>query len=98
MLYMKELQHITIRVAHHSFDLDIPRGQEESVRAAERNLNKLWAKWCGDFHDQQPQTVLAMVAFQYARYYYNLAESVEANSAAIEQFEKHLDKILLGME
>lgn len=85
-------------MAHHSFDLDIPRGQEESVRNAERNLNKLWAKWCNDFHDQQPQTILAMVAFQYARFYYKLAEAENANSTALELFEKHLDQLLLGME
>lgn len=95
---MKEKKHITIKVAGQSFGLDISREQEAAALKAESGLNKMWAKWCEDFHDRSQQQVLAMVAFQYARHYYNLADTVSASEQAITEFEKRLDKILLDVK
>lgn len=92
---MKDLQHITINIAGQSFVVDIPPEQEAVVRKAELNLNKMWGKWCRDFSNRTPGAVLALVAFQYARYYYSLEETVEQNEKAIKDFEKKLDDILL---
>lgn len=95
---MKELQHISIRVAGQSFDLDIRRDQEPAIRNTERRLNKLWARWCEDFPDRHPHEVLAMVAFQYARYYYSLSSTVNSNEEALVNFEHALDDILLRVK
>ncbi len=95
---MKEIKNISIIIAGHSFALDIPRDQEAIARKAERNFNKVWAKWCGDFKNLPPEEVLAMVAFQYARYYYTISDSVESNEKAIKDFENKLDEILLTVK
>lgn len=85
-------------MAGQSFDLDIKRDQERSIRDAERSLNKMWAQWCEDFPDRHPHEVLAMVAFQYARHYYSLSKRVTENEDAITKFEKDLDDILLRVK
>lgn len=95
---MKEIKNISIVIAGHSFVLDIPRDQEALVKKAERNFNRMWAKWCEDFNTRSPEEVMVMVAFQYARYYYSLAESMERNENAIKGFEKKLDDILLTVK
>ena len=95
---MKDLKHISIIIAGQSFVLDIPRDQEAIVKKAERNFNKVWAKWCEDFKSRSPEEVLAMVAFQYARYYYTIAQNVETNEKAIKDFERKLDDILLTVK
>lgn len=95
---MKEIKNISIVIAGHSFVLDIPRDQEALVKKAERNFNKVWAKWCDDFSNLSPEEVLAMVAFQYARYYYSISHTVESNEKAIKDFENKLDEILLTVK
>ena len=39
-----------------------------------------------------------MVAFQFARLYYNIAEHEPQLNATMEQFEKELDSILLKID
>lgn len=81
-------------MAGQSFGIDVPYGQEQSIRNVETQLNKTWGKWCNDFNFRKPQEVLAMVAFQYARYYYNLIDSLNEHEKAITDFEKSLDEML----
>lgn len=95
---MKDLKHISIIIAGQSFVLDIPREQEAIAKKAESRFNRMWAKWCEDFNTRSPEEVMVMVAFQYARYYYSLAESMERNENAIKDFEKKLDDILLTVK
>lgn len=95
---MKDLKHISIIIAGQSFVLDIPREQELIVRKAEISFNRMWARWCEDFNSRSPEEVLAMVAFQYARFYYTIADNVDRNEKAIKDFEKKLDDILLTVK
>lgn len=95
---MKDLKHISIIIAGQSFVLDIPADQVPTARKAEANFNKMWARWCEDFNSRSPEEVLVMVAFQFARYYYSLAESIDRNEKAIKDFERKLDDILLTVK
>lgn len=96
---MKETKHITIQIAGlKPFGLDIAPDKEEDMRRVERDVNKIWAKWCEDFQYKSPGDILAMVTFQYARYYYGLLDKVNDSEAMVVEFEKMLDDILLDID
>lgn len=96
---MKETKHITIQIAGlRTFGLDISPDNEAKMRQVERQVNKLWAEWCEDFPHKSPQDILAMVTFQYARYYYGLLDKVNDSEAKVTEFEKMLDDILLDIK
>ena len=95
---MKDQQHITIKIANQPpIGLDIPRDREEEAHRVERSVNKVWARWCQDFHDRKPEEVLAMVAYQYAKLYYELQEQVDGSLEGLADFEQQLDKLLLDV-
>lgn len=96
---MKETRHITIQIAgQQAFELDIPADRVKWAQSVERNVNKIWAKWCEDFKFKSPQDILAMVAFQFARFYYDLLDKQNASENAIRDFEQKLDNILLDVK
>ena len=96
---MKEIKHITIQIAgQRTFNLDISPDNEGQMRQVEREVNKLWAKWCGDFPNKSPLDILAMVTFQYARYYYGLLDKVNDSEEKVTEFERMLDGILLDIK
>lgn len=96
---MKEQQNITIKIADVApISLTINRQTEEYVREAERNVNKVWAAWTDEFKDKTSKEVLAMVAYQFAKLYYQLLPQMDARERFLEQFESDLDAILLDRE
>ncbi len=95
---MKDQQHITIKIANQPpIGLDIQRDREEMAHRVERNVNKVWARWCQDFRDRKPEEVLAMVAYQYAKLYYELQEQVDGCQGMLNDFEQELDRLLLDV-
>lgn len=74
--------------------MSVPVEGEELVRRAEYNVNKVWNAWRNDFSRCTPKELLAMVAFQFAKSYYQLFEQVEAQQKTIEEFEAELDRLL----
>ncbi len=96
---MKEQQHITIQIADQPpIDLDIRRDAEEFVRKTERSVNKVWAHWCNDFKQKSPSEVLAMVAYQYAKLYYELVERIDRDEKMLTDFDQELSHLLLEVK
>lgn len=95
---MEERKHTTIQIAGQTFRIAESKESVGTLRKIEANVNKMWAKWCDDFRNQSQQEVLAMVAFQYARHYYKLKNTIDANEEAIMDFENKLDEILLNVK
>lgn len=94
----KNQQHITIKIANQPpIGLDIPRDREEMAHRVERSVNKVWARWCQDFRDRAPEEILAMVAYQYAKLYYELQEQVDSSHSTLAAFEQELDRLLLDV-
>lgn len=93
---MDKQQNITIKIADVApISMTIDRSTEEWVREAERSVNQVWRTWRTDFSDKTSKEVLAMVAYQFAKLYFQLKHSVEDERALIENFEKELDRLLL---
>lgn len=92
---MKETQNITIRIADvPAMSMTIKPETEEIVRLAERNVNNLWSTWRGQFSKKSSKEVLAMVAYQFAKHYYEQVSVNEAEHAVVAEFESELDRLL----
>lgn len=92
---MKEKQNITIKIADVApIGMSIDPRTEEVLRIAERNVNKVWSALRGQFEGKSPKEVLAMVAFQFAKGYYQLLQNVNEQEAVLTGFEAELDRLL----
>jgi hypothetical protein len=95
---MNDKLNITIRIANQApIPLVINREDEEIIRQAEYNVNKLWNSWSSKFKSKSSGEVLSMVAFRFAELFFTQAQSVKATEQMLETFEDGLDKILLDI-
>lgn len=86
---------ITIRIAgQNPVALKINRADEERVRNAEYQVNRLWARWLQRFPEKNSTEVLGMVAYQFAELYFNAVKVSEETDAVLVKFEEELDKML----
>lgn len=88
---------ITIRIAgQNPVALKINRADEERVRNAEYQVNRLWSRWLQRFPDKNSTEVLAMVAYQFAELYFNANRVAEETNTVLETFETELDGMIHG--
>ncbi|MBO5053763.1 MAG: cell division protein ZapA [Muribaculaceae bacterium] len=92
---MKEQQKISIKIADVTpISMTINPQAEEVVREAEYNVNKVWSTWRHEFENKTSKEVLAMVAFQFAKLYYQLSHTVAQRQGIVDTFEAELDRLL----
>ena len=95
---MNDKLNITIRIANQApIPLSINRDDEEVIRTAEFNVNKLWNAWSAKFKNKSPMEVLAMVAFRFAELFFTQNALAKNAEEALAAFEETLDKILVGL-
>ena len=95
---MNDKLNITIRIANQApIPLSINREDEELIRTAEYNVNRLWNSWSTKFKSKSSTEVLAMVAFRFAELYFNQEVVARNVTEVLTDFEVHLDKILLDV-
>jgi len=96
---MKDKLNITIRIAElPPFALQIDRREEEIIRNAEYNVNKLWRTWRQRFTDKSSTELLGMVAFQFAKLFTVLNRQADETVAVLDRFERQLDSLLLDID
>lgn len=74
--------------------MTIDRASEERVREAEYNVNRVWQTWRSEFETKTSKEVLAMVAYQFAKLYYQLLHNVDESQHLFAGFEAELDRLL----
>lgn len=95
---MNDKLNITIRIANQApIPLSINRDDEEVIRTAEFNVNKLWNAWSAKFKNKSSMAVLAMVAFRFAELFFTQNALAKNAEEALAAFEETLDKILVGL-
>ena len=95
---MNDKLNITIRIANQApIPLSINREDEEVIRTAEFNVNKLWNAWSTKFKNKSSMEVLAMVAFRFAELFFTQNALAKNAEEALTGFEETLDKILVGL-
>lgn len=91
---MKDKLNITIRIADQPpIPLNIRIEEEEIIRQAERNVNRLWYNWSERFNTSST-SILAMVAFQFSKLHASLVAEQANVSESLKQLEKELDQLL----
>ena len=95
---MNDKLNITIRIANQApISLSINREDEEVIRTAEYNLNRLWNSWSTKFKSKSSTEVLAMVAFRFAELFFTQNAAVQSAADMLGAFESRLDEILLDV-
>jgi len=95
---MNDKLNITIRIANQApIPLSINREDEEVIRTAEYNVNRLWNSWSMKFKSKSSTEVLAMVAFRFAELFFTQSEAAKEAADMVDSFEKRLDAILLDV-
>ncbi len=91
---MNDKLNITIRIANQPpIPLTIKRDEEELIRQAESNVNRLWASWSERFNTS-PEAILAMVAFQFAKLHATLSAEQSRSLKILEDLNSEMDKLL----
>lgn len=67
---------------------------EEAVRHAAYQVNKLWSTWRDRYSDKTSEEVLALVAFQFARHYVGTAMAGNRFEKEAADIEQALDGVL----
>ncbi|MDE6528919.1 MAG: cell division protein ZapA [Muribaculaceae bacterium] len=95
---MNDKLNITIRIANQApIPLAIKREDEEVVRTAEYNVNRLWNSWSTKFKSKSSTEVLAMVAFRFAELFFTQSAMAQNAAEVLGAFESRLDGILLDV-
>lgn len=91
---MKDKLNITIRIANQPpIPLTIKREEEETIRQAEDNVNRLWNQWSERFNTS-PGAVLAMVAFQFAKLYAARQAQLTNATDTLTELDAELTRLL----
>lgn len=78
--------------------MTIPREQEERIRRAELNVNRLWQSWSLRYKDNSSHEIMAMVAFRFAELLLTQIAVNEATEHLLADFENSLDAIIHDVE
>lgn len=92
---MKDKQNITITLADlKPIAMAVDPADEEAVRHAAYQVNKLWSTWRDRYSDKTSEEVLALVAFQFARHYVGAAMAGNRFEKEAADIEQALDGVL----
>lgn len=96
-----EKQQLTLRIAEEKIVTVILRKDEQSLKKVEKEINALWEKW-NLLHPGRTKTeLLAMMVFQYAKMYHDVADKSRKREAElsgfIKEYEGKMDEILLDV-
>lgn len=98
---MDDRLNITLNIADEQVKTVIRREDEAGLRALEKEVTGLWEKWRMANPMRTKSQVLAMVAFQYAKLYYDELSASrrreEALRGFIKDYEERVDKIVLDV-
>ena len=94
-------QRITLNIAGEHIKTVINPNDEQQLRMVEKEVTKLWKHWRDGDPTKTSSQVLAMVAFQYAKLYYDEVAAGRAREAAlmkfVKEYEERLNKIVLDV-
>lgn len=84
-----------INIAGEKILLTVPFSRQIAVRNTERAVNALYDNWRQQFPDKSVKELLAMMAYQFASYYDQLRERVDAMRTEAIEIDEILDRLIL---
>lgn len=95
-------QRITLKIADKKIITYINRRDEAYLKKVEEELNNLWNQFKVTQPRREDDEYIALVAFQYAKMYYDTLEQSRKREEALQKFlqqaEKRMDDILLDVK
>ncbi len=95
-------QRITLKIADKKIITYINRRDEAYLKKVEEELNNLWNQFKVTQPGREDDEYIALVAFQYAKMYYDTLEQSQKREEALQKFlqqaEKRMDDILLDVK
>lgn len=92
---------VTLNIAGEQVKTVINRSEEEELRGLEKEVTALFNRWRVADPSRTKSQVLAMVAFQYAKLYYDELAAGRSREASlrnfIEKYEERLNKIVIDV-
>lgn len=82
---MNEQIEMYLNIAGTQVPVKVPFDDQNRVRDVEKQVNELYSTWRRKFKKKSDREILAMVAYQYARYYSDLMERYETASRLTEE-------------
>ena len=93
----KDTVKLEINIAGEPIQLTVPYQTQDRVRDTEKAINDLYSDWRVKFPRKTPQELTAMIAYQYASFFYDLSERYETMSRELSEISARLD-LLIGPE
>lgn len=85
---------IEINIAGEILKLTVPSSDQESLRKSERAINEYFSDWRNQFPRKTNSEIMAMVAFQFAKYYHELSGRYDALLSRLDGISARLDSLL----
>lgn len=82
---------LEINIAGEPIQLTVPYQKKDSVSNTAKAINDLYSEWRVKFSRKTPQELLAMIAYQYASFYYELSERYDYISRELSEISVRLD-------
>ena len=97
----RETQSITLKITDKRIKTTIFRKDEEYIKEIEKHLNDLWENFKISKPGMPKDDYLALVAFQYAKLYFDTATALQEREEELKKFikeyEKSIDDIILNV-
>ena len=98
-MFDDEKLRVTLNIAGEQVKTVINRSDEEELRMLEKEVTSLFNRWRVADPARTKSQVLAMVAFQYAKLYYDELTAGRSREASlrdfVEKYEERLNKIVI---
>lgn len=88
---------INITIAGQPLELTVPFNTQEHVRAVEAHIATLYNKWHALYPRKSHQELLAMLAYQYASYYFSMREREDISRDKVRRLLDSTDKLLASI-
>lgn len=85
---------MTIEIGGQLLMLTVPFNRQNAVRDTEKAVASLLASWKKRFPDKNDRELLAMLAYQYASFYFDLREGLEKDSMLADDCLARIDSYI----
>lgn len=82
-----------VRIAGIPISLTVPFDDQDAVRDTEKGIADLYDNWRMRFPNKSQETLLAMIAYQYASYYHSLVAHNASLSDSVREAIETIDHV-----
>lgn len=85
---------IKITIATQQLTVKVAYAEQELAREVERHIDSIYRRWRPEFPHKSESELLAMLAYQYATFYFRLREQQKVSAQMLTDMEQGLGRFL----